>query len=75
MLDRDPEGNLTDKSVKLSEQHSKVVAYFTYLRTYLLTEGYYFAFKYDLSLSRSAHALGHPSKKKFLWNLNIAKNL
>ena len=37
--------------------------------------GYYFSFRYDLSLSRSAHALGNPRKKKFIWNKNIAKNI
>lgn len=40
-----------------------------------MIEGYYFAYRYDLSLSRSAHAAGYPPKKKFFWNKNIAKNL
>lgn len=45
-----------------------------YIKTFLLTEGYYFAFKFDLSLSRSSHAAGTNSKKKFFWNYNIGKH-
>ena len=45
------------------------------MKKYLLVEGYYFSFKYKLSLSRSAHARGHPPIKKYLWNKHIAKNL
>jgi hypothetical protein len=74
-LRRDPEGNLTESSLKVSEQNAKILNYLTYLKTYLLIEGYYFAFRYDLSLTRSSHSLGLPTKKKFLWNKNIGKNL
>jgi hypothetical protein len=59
---------------KEQSQSDKVATYVNYLKNYLLVEGYYFAFRYDLSLSRSAHAAGFPSKKKFIWNLNIGQH-
>lgn len=51
------------------------MGYANYLKDYLLVEGYYFSYFYDLSLSRAAFAEGYPLKKKFVWNMFISKNL
>lgn len=55
-------------------QYDKIQEIKNYIRVSLLVEGYYFAYRYNLSLSRSAYANGYPSKKKFFWNYSIGKN-
>ncbi len=45
------------------------------MKDYLLKEGYYFSYDYDLSLSRQAYAKGYPTKGKYHWNINMSKSL
>jgi hypothetical protein len=45
------------------------------MKNYLLREGYYFSYDYDLSLSRQAYAKGFTTKGKYQWNLFLSKKL
>lgn len=45
------------------------------MKNYLLKEGYYFSYDYDLTLSREAYSEGYPTKLKYAWNLHMGKAL
>lgn len=57
------------------ELRTQVDNYAVYLRDYLLKEGYYFSYDYDLSLSREAYAKGYSTRGPFQWNLNMSKRI
>jgi hypothetical protein len=71
--EKDFEGN-NEQGTEVMNQKQKIEDIKHYIKVHLLSEGYYFAFRYDLSLSRSSHAAGFPSKKKYFWNYNIGKH-
>lgn len=54
---------------------NQLYSYIYYLRDYLLKEGYYFSYTYDLTLSKTAYAEGYPSRLKYAWNIAMAKKL
>lgn len=57
------------------ELKTQIENYATYLKNYLLKEGYYFSYEYDLSLSRQAFARGYPTRGSFHWNLNMCQKI
>jgi hypothetical protein len=38
-----------------------------------MSQGYYFSYSYDLTLSKQASALGAETNVKFLWNRNLLR--
>jgi hypothetical protein len=74
-MENSKKNSTAEQNEKNLEKSSKIIDHLTYLKSYLLVEGYYFSFKYNLSLSRTSHAKGLPGKKKFFWNYNIAQNI
>jgi hypothetical protein len=57
------------------ELKTQIENYALYLKNYLLKEGYYFSYEYDLSLSKQGFAKGFPSRASFFWNLNMGQQL
>lgn len=58
-----------------TELKTQIENYLLYLKNYLIKEGYYFSYDYDLSLSRQAYAKGYPTRGKYHWNLNMSRKL
>ena len=58
-----------------SEKANQIYDYLDYMKNYLLKEGYYFSYQYDISLSRTAYAEGYPSRLKYAWNVRMGEQL
>lgn len=57
------------------EMKTQIDNYAVYLKNFLLKEGYYFSYEYDLSLSRQAFAKGFATRGSYHWNLNMGQQL
>ena len=52
-----------------------ILDYMTFLNLSVMSQGYYFSFGYDLSISKIRFAEGYPFNFKFCWNCHLGSDL